>query len=250
MICLENVTKRFGDKTAVNDLTLHVRAGELLVLLGPNGAGKTTTLKMITGLLRPTTGTIRIVGQDISGDGSGARRDLSYVPDQPYLYEKLTGHEFLEFIIDMYRMDPAEGARRAQGLVRTFEMGDYIHELTENYSHGMKQRLVFAAALLHEPKVLVVDEPMVGLDPKSTRLVKDLLAETARRGGAVCVSTHTLTVAEEIADRIAILHHGRLIALGTLAEIQRDRGSAGCLEDLFLSLTSSAEDDPTGGEAP
>ena len=248
MILLDHVTKRFGDKVAVDDLVLEIPSGELVVLLGPNGAGKTTTLKMITGLLRPTAGAVRIGGQDISRDGSTARADLSYVPDQPYLYEKLTGREFLEFIMDMYRMDRQAGRRRAETLIDTFEMGEYIDGLTENYSHGMKQRLVFAAALVHEPKVLVVDEPMVGLDPKSARVVKDLLADSARRGAALCVSTHTLTVAEEIADRIAILHHGRLIALGTLEELQRQRRTGARLEELFLSLTAS--DAPPPRENP
>ena len=237
MIELIEVTKRFGAKLAVDRLSLHVRRGELLAFLGPNGAGKTTTIKMICGLLSPTAGTVRIAGRDLLRDGRDARHMLSYVPDQPYLYEKLTGREFLQFVMDMYGIDPATGARRTTELIELFEMPSYIDSLTETYSHGMKQRVVFAAALLRDPQVLVVDEPMVGLDPKSARLVKDLLRARASAGAAVFMSTHTLEVAEQVADTIAIVDRGQLVSCGTLAELRARMQMQGPLEEMFLRIT-------------
>ncbi len=185
MIELIEVTKRFGETVAVNCLSLHVPRGELFAFLGPNGAGKTTTVKMICGLLRPTAGSVRIAGQDMHVDAIACRRILGYVPDEPYLYEKLTGREFLQFVIDMYGLDRAVAHQRMAKLIDIFEMNSYIDALIESYSHGMRQRLVFAAALIRAPQVLVLDEPMVGLDPKSPRLVKNLLREQARAGAAV-----------------------------------------------------------------
>lgn len=242
MIELVEVTKRFGPKVAVDRLSLHVRPGELIAFLGPNGAGKTTTIKIICGLLRPTSGTVRIAGHDVTRDGRDARHLLSYVPDQPYLYEKLTGREFLQFVIDMYGIEPTLGARRAGELIELFEMESYVDGLTESYSHGMKQRVVFAAALLRDPQVLVVDEPMVGLDPKSARLVKDLLRARASAGAAVFMSTHTLDVAEQVADRIAIVDHGRLVSCGSLAELQATMQMQGPLEAMFLRITSESDE--------
>jgi ABC-2 type transport system ATP-binding protein len=238
MIELRGVTKVFGIKKAVDGLDLSVRAGELFAFLGPNGAGKTTTIKMVCGLLSPTSGTVRVGGHPASSQE--ARQLLAYVPDQPYLYDKLTGREFLRFVVEMYGLDKATATRRTAELIETFEMGDYVDELCENYSQGMKQRVVFASALVHDPKVLVVDEPLVGLDPRSARIVKDLFVSQARAGVAVLMSTHLLPIAEELADTIGIVDNGRMLACGTLAELRHRLQSRGPLEDLFLSLTGGS----------
>ena len=240
MIELLGVTKTYGTKRAVDGLDLSVRAGELFAFLGPNGAGKTTTIKMVCGLLRPTTGTVRVGGHP--AESQQARQLIAYVPDQPYLYEKLTGREFLRFVVEMYGLDPKAATRRIGELIDVFEMGDYVDELAENYSHGMKQRVVFASALVHEPKVLIVDEPLVGLAPRSARIVKDLFVSQARAGVAVLMSTHLLSIAEELADTIGIVDHGRLLAHGTLGDLRDRLQSQGPLEDLFLKLT--------GGDRP
>ena len=240
MIELQSVSKTFGSKRAVDRLDLHVRAGELFAFLGPNGAGKTTTIKMVCGLLRPTSGTVRVGGYP--ADSPQARQLIAYVPDQPYLYEKLTGREFLRFVVEMYGLDPKASTRRIGELIEVFEMGDYVDELSENYSHGMKQRVVFASALVHDPKVLIVDEPLVGLDPRSARIVKDLFVSQARSGVAVLMSTHLLSIAEELADTIGIVDRGRMLAHGTLAELRDRVQMHGPLEDLFLKLT--------GGDRP
>ena len=247
MIELRGVTKTYGTKRAVDGLDLRVRAGELYAFLGPNGAGKTTTIKMVCGLLRPSSGTVTVGGHPASSPE--ARRLLAYVPDQPYLYEKLSGREFLRFVVEMYGIEPGVAARRIDELVETFEMGDYVNDLCESYSHGMKQRVVFASALVHEPKVLIVDEPLVGLDPRSARIVKDLFLAQARAGVAVLMSTHLLSIAEELADTIGIIDRGRMLAGGTLADI-RDRAQMqhGPLEDLFLKLTGG--DRPRVGGGP
>jgi ABC-2 type transport system ATP-binding protein len=240
MIELRGVTKTFGSKKAVDHLDLSVRAGELFAFLGPNGAGKTTTIKMVCGLLRPSSGTVKVGGYPAASPE--ARQLIAYVPDQPYLYEKLTGREFLRFVVEMYGLDPRASTRRIDELVEIFEMGDYVDELSENYSHGMKQRVVFAAALVHDPKVLIVDEPLVGLDPRSARIVKDLFVAQARSGVAILMSTHLLSIAEELADTIGIVDHGRMLANGTLAELRDRVQMHGPLEDLFLKLT--------GGDRP
>ena len=240
MIELRGVTKAFGSKRAVDHLDLSVRAGELFAFLGPNGAGKTTTIKMVCGLLRPTSGVVRVGG--FPAASPEARQLIAYVPDQPYLYEKLTGREFLRFVVEMYGLEARAATRRIAELVETFEMGDYVDELSENYSHGMKQRVVFAAALVHDPKVLIVDEPLVGLDPRSARIVKDLFVAQARSGVAVLMSTHLLSIAEELADTIGIVDRGRMLANGTLAELRDRVQMHGPLEDLFLKLT--------GGDRP
>ena len=238
MIELENVTKRFGSKVAVNRLTLEVPCGELFAFLGPNGAGKTTTIKVITGLLRADEGTVRVCGHDILNDAINAKRNISYIPDEPYLYEKLSGREFLEFVGRMYRMSRDDVRRRVAELSELLSLDEFLDDLAEQYSHGMKQRVVIAAALMHGPKVLVVDEPMVGLDPRSARVVKDQLRVLSRDGTAIFMSTHTLAVAEELADRIGIITHGNLVAQGTLEELHKTSGGARGLEASFLRLTA------------
>lgn len=242
---LNHVTKRFGSKVAVDNLCLRVRESELFAFLGPNGAGKTTTIKMICGLLRPSSGTVRVAGFDVVREGELARSQLAYVPDEPYLYEKLTGREFLMLICRLYGMSDQVARRRIEEVVELFDMAGYIDHLTETYSHGMKQRVVFGAALVRDPDVLVVDEPLVGLDPLTARLVKELLRRRARGGRTVFMSTHTLSVAEEIADRIGILHRGRLLWCGTLEELRAARQSSDRLEDIFLRLIAEE-----GGSVP
>jgi ABC-2 type transport system ATP-binding protein len=248
MIDLSGVTKTFGVKRAVDRLDLHVRAGELFAFLGPNGAGKTTTIKMVCGLLSPSEGTVRVGGHPASSQE--ARQLLAYVPDQPYLYEKLTGREFLRFVVEMYGLDRRTAAMRTAELIETFEMGDYVDELCENYSQGMKQRVVFAAALVHEPRVLVVDEPLVGLDPRSARIVKDLFVEQARAGVAVLMSTHLLSIAEELADTVGIIDHGRMLAQGSVADLRERVQSTAPLEDLFLHLTGGLRPRSNGRVQP
>ena len=238
MIELHGLTKRFGDKLAVAGMDLTVPAGEVFALLGPNGAGKTTTLKILAGLVRPTSGTAAVAGHDVVASALAAKSAMSYVPDAPYLYDKLTGREFMRLVADLYGIPRLEREARSSELARLFELEGFLDELCETYSHGMKQRVVFAAALLHEPKVLVLDEPTVGLDPKSARTLKTTLRRMAReRGAAILMSTHTLAIAEEAADRIGIMHLGRLIAAGTLAELRAGYAAGLSLEDLFLQLT-------------
>jgi ABC-2 type transport system ATP-binding protein len=245
MIELEHVSKRYGIKTAVDGLSLRIETGELFAFLGPNGAGKTTTIKMICGLLFPSAGTVRVGGFDMQTQGDSARQLLSYVPDQPYLYEKLTGREFLRFIAEMYRMPPDLADRHMDEVIGLFNLGEFVDDLTERYSHGMRQRTVFAAALLHQPRVLIVDEPTVGLDPKSVRLLKDLLRRQARSGVTVFLSTHSLDIAQELADRIGVVANGRLIGCGTLDALRKQTELNGSLEDVFLKLTEEV-----GGESP
>ena len=242
MIQIESVSKQYGSKKwAVRDLCLEIPPGQLFACLGPNGAGKTTTIKMITGLLRPTSGRILVCGQDMSSNSSEARRPISYVPDEPHLYDKLTGREFLEFTRDLYCVSGPEIDERLESLIDTFETRDYIDQLAESYSHGMRQRVVFASALLHRPRVLVVDEPMVGLDPKSVRIVKDLLRQAAAGGAAIFMSTHTLSVAEELADRIGIFRDGVMVRCGDMSELRAAAETDASLEDLFLQFTESDE---------
>ncbi len=240
MIELHEVTKKYGPKTAVDRLSLRIEPGELFAFLGPNGAGKTTTIKLLCGLLFPTEGTVRVGGFDLHTEGDQARQLLSYVPDQPYLYEKLTGREFLQFIADMYRLPPEHGRRRLDEVIGLFSLDEFVDDLTERYSHGMRQRTVFAAALLHEPKVLIVDEPTVGLDPRSVRLLKDLLRQEANRGVTVFLSSHSLEIVEQLADRIGIIDRGKLISCGGLAALRKQASLDGTLEDVFLKLTEEA----------
>jgi ABC-2 type transport system ATP-binding protein len=243
VIELIEVTKRYGTKVAVDNLSLTVQPGELFAFLGPNGAGKTTTIKMLCGLLFPTAGSVRIGGFDVRTEGDKARLLISYVPDQPFLYEKLTGREFLQFVADLYGMGKDRAAERMQAVIDLFALHEFVDDLTERYSHGMRQRAVFAAALIHEPKLLITDEPTVGLDPKSIRLLKDLLRSEADRGTTVFLSTHSLDVAQELADRIGIVERGRLIGCGTLSTLRQQAGHDGSLEDVFLKLTEEAAAD-------
>jgi ABC-2 type transport system ATP-binding protein len=241
MIELIDVTKRYGTKLAVDRLTLTVSGGELFAFLGPNGAGKTTTIKMLCGLLFPTSGTVRVGGFDLQAQGDQARQLIAFVPDTPFLYDKLTGREFLQFIADMYGMAPEHGREQIEKMIATFELAAFVDDLTERYSHGMRQRTVFASALLHEPKVLIVDEPTVGLDPKSIRLLKDLLRQQAERGTTVFLSTHSLDIAQELAHRIGVVNNGRLIGCGTLDVLRKQADLEGTLEEVFLKLT---QEDP------
>jgi ABC-2 type transport system ATP-binding protein len=244
MIDIQNLKKVFQDKVAVHDLSLTIKAGEVFAFLGPNGAGKTTTIKILAGLLRPTSGTALVGGYNLATDGLRARALMSYVPDEPYLYDKLTASEFLRMIGDLYGLPRPHLEKRIDAVADHFELHDFMDQLTESYSHGMKQRTVIAAALLHEPRVLVVDEPMVGLDPRSARTVKDTFRELSRaQGTTIFMSTHTLSVAEEVCDRVGILSQGRLVALGTLEEMRQMRTARASeghnrLEDLFLDLTT------------
>jgi ABC-2 type transport system ATP-binding protein len=247
MITLDHVTKSYGTKPAVVDLCLDVAAGELFAFLGPNGAGKTTTIKMMCGLLFPTSGRVLIGGHDMRSRGELARPLLSYVPDQPYLYEKLTGREFLQFVSDMYGLPADYGQERLATVVRQFGLEPFVDDLTERYSHGMRQRTVFAAALLHEPKVLVVDEPTVGLDPYSVRQLKDLLRRQADQGTTVFLSSHSLDVVEELADRIAIINNGRLVGCGSLERLRGQAAVDGPLEKVFLTLTRPDDSPDTWG---
>lgn len=245
MIEFVDVSRTYGQKLAVSHLNLTIEPGELFAFLGPNGAGKTTTIKMLVGLLRPTSGTIRVCGFDVGAEDRDARRVLSYVPDEPYLYDKLSGREFLRFIVEMYGLDPKLGSERIDREIEAFELAAFIDDFSESYSHGMKQRLVFAAAMLHDPAVLVIDEPMVGLDPRSARILKDLLRAKSRAGTTIFLSTHTLALAEEIADRIGILDRGHLMFLGTVTELEQQlQLHDSSLERLFLEMTSERPEDP------
>jgi ABC-2 type transport system ATP-binding protein len=237
MIEIHRVTKKYGRKTAVDELDLHIPRGELFAFLGPNGAGKTTTIKMMVGLLRPTRGTVRIGDFDVVRQSGQANLHSGYVPDQPYLYEKLSGREFLWFVAELYGMPKATAARRIDEQIDAFRLSEFVDDLAESYSHGMKQRLVFASSLVHDPSVLIVDEPMVGLDPRSMRLVKDLLRERVADGMTVFMSTHTLAIAEEIADRIGVISNGKLLYLGTVLQLREKLSSDDSLEQLFLTLT-------------
>jgi ABC-2 type transport system ATP-binding protein len=243
MIDLVNVSKSYAAKDAVRDLTLSIPRGELFAFLGPNGAGKTTTIKMMCGLLFPTSGTLTIAGFDVRTHGQEARRCISYVPDQPYLYDKLSGREILQFTADMYGLSKERAAIKIAEVIDLFSLHSFADILTQNYSHGMRQRTVFAAAFLHEPDVLIVDEPTVGLDPHHIRLLKDQLKKQAARGVTVFLSTHSLDIAQELADRIGVIHQGKLIALGTLESLRREAAHDGSLEDVFLKLTEEIPDE-------
>ncbi|HEX3274271.1 MAG TPA: ABC transporter ATP-binding protein [Gemmatimonadales bacterium] len=238
MIRLHRLTKRYGKFTAVDGIDLEVPRGELFGLLGPNGAGKTTSIRMIAGILRPTSGTVTVGGIDILTRPLEAKARLGYIPDRPFVYDKLTGGEFLRFAAALYGMQGPELERRIDELMAVFDLAPWKGELTETYSHGMRQKLIIAGALVHRPEVIVVDEPMVGLDPKSARLLKDLFREFVSRGGTVLMSTHTMEIAEVMCDRIAIVYRGKIAAYGTMAELRQQTSSEGLsLEDLFLKLT-------------
>ncbi len=247
MIELVHIVKRFGDLVAVNDLSLSVSRGEFFAVLGPNAAGKTTTIKILTGLLKPTSGTARVAGFDVQEHPLEVKRRMAYVPDFPFLYDKLTPREFFRFISQLFGMALQRLETVAGPLCHRFHLDEYLDKPIEGLSHGTRQRVAIAAALLHEPEVFVIDEPMVGLDPHHTRIVKDVLKERTEQGMTVFLSTHQLSVAEEMADRIGIIHQGRLIAIGSLEELRRQSGASGPLERAFLALTASA---PEPGPRP
>ena len=245
MIEFDHVTRSYSGKVAVDDLSLSVPPGEIFALLGANGAGKTTTIRLLTGLLRPDSGTIRVCGHDLDGDLRQALRCLGYVPDEPFLYDKLSGREFLEFTAQMRGLPRRDVEAGIAQETQNFELADYLDDLIETYSHGMKQRLIFASALLHRPPVVIIDEPMVGLDPRSMRMVKDLLREQSGSGKIVFMSTHILAVAEEIADRIGVLDRGQLQFLGSIAQLRKELAlPRTSLESLFLQLTGGANGMP------
>lgn len=249
MIGIENLSKRFGKTQAVDHIDLHVPPGAVMGFLGPNGAGKTTTIRMLAGLMKPDTGTIVLNGHDLATEPQRAKAVTGFVPDRPYLYEKLTGWEFLEFTAGLYRVADSQLQSLGNRFLEMFELTDWKDELIEGYSHGMKQRLIISSALLHQPKIFIIDEPMVGLDPRGVRLVKDLFTQMAReRGMAVFLSTHTLAVAEEICDMLSIIHKGRVIAADTPANIKNTIArTGGNLEKAFLKLTGSADMDNLKG---
>ena len=238
MIELLHLVKKFGELVAVNDLSLTVNRGEFFAVLGPNAAGKTTTIKILTGLIKPTSGTARVAGFDVQTQPLEVRRRLAYVPDFPFLYDKLTPWEFIRFTGQMFRMEATGLRAKAEALIARFNLGDYVDKPIEGLSHGTRQRVAIASALLHDPEVFVIDEPMVGLDPHHARVVKDVLKERSLAGMTVFLSTHQLSVAEEMADRIGIIHQGRLIAVGTREELRQQSGSTGALEETFLALTA------------
>ncbi|HEY6109375.1 MAG TPA: ABC transporter ATP-binding protein [Gemmatimonadales bacterium] len=238
MIRLEGLTKHYGSFVALDHIALHVPRGVLYGCLGPNGAGKTTMLRMIAGILRPTDGRVLIGGDDVQVNPLAAKMRLGFIPDRPFVYDKLTGAEFLRFVAGLYGQQGEAVERRVAELLEVFELSSWKDELIEAYSHGMRQKLIISSALIHRPECIVVDEPMVGLDPKGARLLKDIFRQFVERGGTVLMSTHTLEVAEAMCDQIGILQHGKIVAHGTMAEIRRQHAAGDAsLEELFLKLT-------------
>jgi ABC-2 type transport system ATP-binding protein len=238
MIELKNVTKKFGDFVAVDGLTVTIKPGEFFGFLGPNGAGKTTTIKMMAGLFTPTIGQIMLNGFDIVGQPVEAKRTIAYIPDQPFLYDKLTGREFLYFAGGLYKMDKELLHRRIEDLIGKFEIGEWVDKRTEDYSQGMRQRIIIAAGLLHDPKTIIIDEPMVGLDPRSSKIVRETLREQARKGVSIFMSTHSLPIAEELCDRIGIIKNGRMIFCDTQDKLNIYKQKYdGKFEAVFLELT-------------
>ncbi len=247
LIHTSELVKRFGDKTAVDGISFDVRAGEIFGFLGPNGAGKTTTIKMIVGLLKPTAGILHVGGHDVVAQPLEAKAASGYVPDEPNLYPKLTGRELLQFVGRLYGVKPDLIERRTAEFFRLFDLENAADDTIDSYSHGMQQKTSLAAALIHDPKVLVLDEPTVGLDPKSARIIKDILSQLASRGTAIFLSTHILEIAERLCDRIGIIHQGKVIAIGTMDELRHNGAGSdintdlGSLEDIFLNLTGGSE---------
>jgi len=241
-IQIEHLTKRFGDFKAVDDVSLTIKTGEIFGFLGPNGAGKTTTIKMLAGLLKPDHGRILLNGVDLAADPLACKQITGYIPDRPYLYEKLTGIEFLQFIASLYQLAPATFSANADHLLQLFGLADWRRHLIESYSHGMRQKLIMASVLMLEQPLIVVDEPMIGLDPKSARLVKELFRSRARQGVTIFLSTHSLEIAEELCDRIAIIVNGRIRTVGDLAALRKEaRLEHSDLEEIFLELTGAYE---------
>ncbi|MFN8642198.1 MAG: ABC transporter ATP-binding protein [Candidatus Binatia bacterium] len=241
---VEAIAKRYGAIEAVREASFEVRAGEVFGLLGPNGAGKTTTIRMMMGLLQPSQGTVALGGFDLHRHPLQAKALCGFVPDRPHVYEKLTGAEYLDFAADLYDVDEDSKARRRERLLEIFDLAEWRDELAESYSHGMKQRLVMAGALMHAPRILVVDEPTVGMDPRGARLLKRIFRDLAADGATVFMSTHSLEVAEELCDRVGIIQRGRLIALGSIDELRAQAGRAphSTLEAVFLHLTGAELD--------
>lgn len=240
MIKIENVTKRYGNFVAVDNISLEVNAGEIFGFLGVNGAGKTTTLRMLAGILKPSAGKITLGGFDIEEDPTQAKQITGFIPDRPYIYNKLTGREFLYFCADLYSINSKTAESKIDQLLEEYALTEWQDELVESYSHGMKQRLATCSALVHEPKILVVDEPIVGLDPHGAKMLKDSLRKYAKAGMAIMLSTHSLNVAEEISDRLAIIHRGSILTSGSLSEIREISGSHDQdLENVFIKLTSN-----------
>jgi len=238
MINLINLTKLYKGLRAVDRINLKIEKGVCFGFLGPNGAGKTTTIRMMAGVLKPTEGQIIINGHDLAKEPSAVKQCVGFIPDRPFMYEKLTGLEFLHFVAGLYSLNSTSSLdQRIEDLLGLFELKHWEEELIESYSHGMKQRLIMCAALIHQPKVLIVDEPMVGLDPKGARLVKNIFREQAAKGTTLFMSTHSLEVAEEVCEEIAIIQEGRIIARGTAGELKEQAGMDGNLEDIFLRLT-------------
>ena len=241
MISVQDLRKQYGEFTAVDGVSLDVQPGQIHGFLGPNGAGKTTTIRMIAGLLKPTAGRILVDGHDLALEPEAAKMALGFIPDRPFIYEKLTAGEFLRFHGGLYAMDADTVETRIGEMLDLFELGRWRHELVESFSHGMKQRLVMSAAFLHRPKAVLVDEPMVGLDPRGARLIKDVFRRMSERGVAILMSTHTLEVAEEMCDRISIILKGKIIARGTVAELRALAGTADEeLTAVFLKLTGGS----------
>jgi len=236
-----DLTRYYGQHKAVEGLNFSVYGGEIFGFLGPNGAGKTTTMKMIVGLLRPTRGQAFVAGHDVVREPVAARSVIGYVPEEPHLYTKLSGREFLRFVGDLYNMPAEKVNRRADELLRLFDLEEAADSLIDSYSHGMRQKTAVAAALMHDPRVLVLDEPTSGLDPRSARLIKDILRQMAGRGTAVFLSTHIMEIAERMCDRIGIINAGQLVAVGTMNELRAISAGRASLEDIFLSLTGGAE---------
>ncbi len=244
MIEINELVKDYGKIRAVNNLNLKVEKGEFFGFLGPNGAGKTTTIKIMAGLLKPTSGVVNLGGFDIGTDMFKSKSISSYIPDRPFLYEKLTGREFLRFVSGLYRMDEIDTAKKTEELIETFSMAEWIDDMVEGYSHGMKQKLVMAQALIHDPEIIIVDEPMVGLDPRSIKLVKKIFKGLAKSGVTIFMSTHTLSHAQEMCDRIGIIHRGNLIAIGTINELMKTAHTKRMeLEEIFFVLTEESSDE-------
>ena len=241
MIAIHDLVKKYGTFTAVDGVTLDVPPGQIHGFLGPNGAGKTTTIRMIAGLLKPTSGRVEVNGHDLATNPEAAKASLGFIPDRPFIYEKLTAGEFLRFHAGLYGMDGAGVAERIHEMLELFELARWEHELVESFSHGMKQRLVMSAAFLHRPRAVLVDEPMVGLDPRGARLIKDVFRRMSEHGVAILMSTHTLEVAQEMCDRISIILKGRIIARGTVDELLAMAGSQDDqLTPVFLKLTGGS----------
>ena len=242
VLVIEQLTKKFGKFTAVDNISLSVHRGEIFGFLGPNGAGKTTTIKMIAGLLKPDSGRISINNRSLAREPRKCKQDTGYIPDRPYLFEKLTGYEFLQFIASLYNLDPGVFSRNSAHYLKLFDLEDWQHHLIESYSHGMRQKLIISSIFMLEPPLIVVDEPMVGLDPKSARIVKELFKSHAARGTAIFLSTHSLEIAQELCDRIGIILNGSLRALGNLEGLQLEaRLEHSDLEEIFLELTGAYE---------